>query len=128
MMSLIFYPDTWAYMYSSGTTGLPKCCAISHAMYGQLIVVLFIISSWFILYNYSHWIFPHLYEILPEDRIYAVLPLYHGGCGVIALSHMHHVGSTIVLSRRFSAKDFFPDLVKYRCTVSLYISFQISLI
>ena len=61
-------------------------------------------------------------EILPEDRIFAVLPLYHLGCGAVALSHMYCIGSTIVLGRRFSAKDFFPDLVKYKCTVSLWLA------
>ena len=60
--------------------------------------------------------------LLPDDCSYAVLPLYHWSCGVAALRLMYRIGCTIVLRRKFSASNFFPDLVKYRCTVSYAIN------
>ena len=57
-------------------------------------------------------------RIQPEDVVYLTLPLYHTNGGVLTLGQMIVNGCTIVIRRKFSASNFWPDCIKYKCTVS----------
>ena len=57
-------------------------------------------------------------QIRPDDVVYITLPLYHTNGGILGLGQMLFQGSTVVLRRKFSASNFWPDCVKYKCTVS----------
>jgi fatty-acyl-CoA synthase len=96
--------DRALYIYTSGTTGLPKAANVSH----------FRIMQW------SHW-FAGLMNTGPGDRMYDCLPLYHSVGGVVATGATLVGGGTVVLRERFSAREFWPDVVRERCTLFQYI-------
>jgi fatty-acyl-CoA synthase len=97
--------DDWAlYIYTSGTTGLPKAARVSH----------------FRLMQWSHW-FAGLMDVRPADRMYDCLPMYHSVGGVVAPGAALVGGASVVLRERFSARDFWSDVVRWDCTLFQYI-------
>ena len=97
--------DDWAlYIYTSGTTGLPKAARVSH----------------FRLMQWSHW-FAGLIDVQPSDRTYDCLPMYHSVGGVVAPGAALVGGASVVLRDRFSARDFWRDVVQWDCTLVQYI-------
>src|SRR5207248_1402572 len=97
--------DDWAlYIYTSGTTGLPKAARVSH----------------FRLMQWSHW-FAGLIDVQPSDRMYDCLPMYHSVGGVVAPGAALVRGASVVVRDRFSARDFWRDVVHWDCTLVQYI-------
>ena len=92
------------YIYTSGTTGLPKAANVTH----------------YRLMQWSQW-FAGLLNVTPADRMYNCLPLYHSVGGVLAMGATLAGGGTVVLRPRFSASDFWRDVVDERCTLFQYI-------
>jgi fatty-acyl-CoA synthase len=92
------------YIYTSGTTGLPKAANVSHLR----------------LMQWSHW-FAGLMNTGPTDRMYDCLPLYHSIGGVVATGATLVRGGAVVLRERFSAREFWQDVVQQRCTLFQYI-------
>jgi fatty-acyl-CoA synthase len=92
------------YIYTSGTTGLPKAANVSH----------YRIMQW------SHW-FAGMMDTRPGDRMYDCLPLYHSVGGIVATGATLVGGGTVVLRERFSARNFWRDIVEERCTLFQYI-------
>ena len=97
--------ETALYIFTSGTTGLPKAAVVLHRKIlaaGQGIGRLG-------------------FRIKPEDRLYLCLPIYHitgmgpGLCGFIS------VGGSIVLRRSFSASNFWPEVQKYQANCFIYV-------
>jgi len=91
-------------IYTSGTTGLPKAANVSHLR----------VMQW------SHW-FAGLMNTQPGDRMYNCLPLYHSVGGVVATGATLVGGGAVVLRERFSASEFWKDVVTERCTLFQYI-------
>jgi fatty-acyl-CoA synthase len=91
-------------IYTSGTTGAPKAANVSH----------YRIVQW------THW-FAGMMELRPGDRMYNCLPMYHSIGGVVAVGAPLVGGGTVVLRERFSARDFWADVVAERCSVFQYI-------
>ena len=96
--------DRALYIYTSGTTGLPKAANVSHLR----------VMQW------SHW-FAGLIDTQPTDRMYNCLPLYHSVGGVVATGATLVRGGTVVIRERFSASEFWQDIVAERCTLFQYI-------
>lgn len=96
--------STALYMYTSGTTGLPKAAKVSH----------------YRLMQWSHW-FAGMMDTQPSDRMFNCLPLYHSVGGVVANFATLVSGGTVVLRPRFSASDFWRDVRDERCTLFQYI-------
>ncbi|MEI9930566.1 MAG: AMP-binding protein [Rhizomicrobium sp.] len=96
--------DTALYIFTSGTTGLPKAVPISH----------------FRLMQWSYW-FAGLLDIRPNDRMYNCLPMYHSAGGVVAICAALVRGGSVVLPERFSASEFWEDIVRWDCTLFQYI-------
>ena len=93
----------FCYIYTSGTTGMPKAVNITHAKFcspGTKISFAYLRPG--------------------QDRNYCVLPLFHSAGGMIG-SGMMLCGITLIMRRKFSARNFFPDCVKYKATVTQYI-------
>lgn len=62
-----------------------------------------------------------LCSLTSKDKIYAVLPLYHSGGGMLGVGAALMSGATMVLRKKFSASNFTSDCLKYQCTSFQYI-------
>jgi fatty-acyl-CoA synthase len=91
-------------IYTSGTTGLPKAASVSHRR----------------ILNWGGW-FAGLTGASPEDRLYDCLPVYHSVGGIVAPCSMLTAGASVVLSDKFSVGRFWPDIVRWDCTLFQYI-------
>jgi fatty-acyl-CoA synthase len=96
--------DLALYIYTSGTTGLPKAAKVSHAR----------VMQW------SHW-FAGMMEVTPADRMYNCLPMYHSVGGVQAPGAMLVAGGSVAIREKFSASEFWCDVVRWDCTIFQYI-------
>ncbi len=96
--------DTALYIFTSGTTGLPKAARITH-MRAQLYMRGFAGSTGANL----------------NDRIYVTLPLYHATGGLCAMGAALLNGGSVVLRKKFSATHFWPEIVAENCTMFVYI-------
>jgi fatty-acyl-CoA synthase len=96
--------DPALYIYTSGTTGLPKAANVSH----------FRIMQW------SHW-FAGMMDTRPSDRMYNSLPMYHSIGGVVATGAVLANGGSVFIRDRFSASQFWDDIVQQNCTLFQYI-------
>uniref|UniRef100_A0A8C8RF42 long-chain-fatty-acid--CoA ligase n=1 Tax=Pelusios castaneus TaxID=367368 RepID=A0A8C8RF42_9SAUR len=95
--------DTCLYIFTSGTTGLPKAARISHL---KAIMCLG---------------FYRLVGASSQDVIYVALPLYHMSGSLLGIIGCMGIGATCVLKRKFSASQFWDDCRRYRVTVLQYI-------
>jgi len=96
--------NTALYIYTSGTTGNPKAAKISHA---RLLVMMGGFSAGA--------------NATEKDRMYICLPLYHSAGGVCAVGTTLTVGGSIIIKRRFSASEFWDDVVDNKATLFQYI-------
>jgi len=96
--------DRALYIYTSGTTGLPKAANVSHAR----------VMQW------SHW-FAGMMDVRAEDRMYNCLPMYHSVGGVLATGAVLVGGGAVVIREKFSAREFWNDVVRWDCTLFQYI-------
>jgi fatty-acyl-CoA synthase len=96
--------DRALHIYTSGTTGLPKAAHVSHHR----------------LMQWSFW-FAGLMNTGPDDRMYDCLPLYHSVGGVVATGAVLVRGGSAVIRDKFSAREFWDDVVNWDCTLFQYI-------
>ncbi|KAH0626658.1 hypothetical protein JD844_001752 [Phrynosoma platyrhinos] len=94
--------STSLYIFTSGTTGLPKAAIITHSKVLQAINIF------------------RLCGVHSNDIIYIPLPLYHGAAlsGVVSCID---IGATFVLPPKFSVTKYWDDCRKYHVTVVQYI-------
>jgi fatty-acyl-CoA synthase len=96
--------DRALYIYTSGTTGLPKAANINH--YRVML---------------ASCAFAGVMNTQPTDRMYDCLPLYHTAGGLVATGSVLLRGGSIVIREKFSAREFWDDVVRYECTLFQYI-------
>jgi fatty-acyl-CoA synthase len=92
------------YIFTSGTTGMPKAVNVSHAR----------IMQW------SHW-FAGMMGVQATDRMYSCLPMYHSIGGVLVPGATLVGGGSVVIREKFSASQFWGDVVRWDCTMFQYI-------
>ncbi|CAD7687940.1 unnamed protein product [Nyctereutes procyonoides] len=91
------------YIFTSGTTGLPKAAVIS-----QLQALKGSAGLW-------------AFGCTANDIIYITLPLYHSSGALLGIGGCVELGATCVLKKKFSASQFWNDCRKYNVTVFQYI-------
>jgi fatty-acyl-CoA synthase len=96
--------DRALYIFTSGTTGLPKAANVSHAR----------VLQW------SHW-FAGMMGAEQTDRMYNCLPMYHSIGGVLVPGATLVGGGTVVIREKFSANQFWNDVIRWDCTMFQYI-------
>jgi fatty-acyl-CoA synthase len=96
--------DRALFIYTSGTTGLPKAANINH--YRLMLA--------------SHG-FAGAMGTTAQDRMYVCLPLYHTTGGVCAVGSVLVNGGSVAIRERFSAREFWDDVVRWDCTLFQYI-------
>ncbi|MFW9940030.1 MAG: long-chain-acyl-CoA synthetase [Candidatus Thorarchaeota archaeon] len=97
--------DPYAYIFTSGTTGLPKAAIITHGhTYGSSI----------------YW-GDTVVGMDHKDIIYVTTPLFHSHAINVAYAASLRYGSTIAIRRKFSASNFWDDAIKFKATCFNYI-------
>ncbi|KAM9252697.1 long-chain fatty acid transport protein 6 [Dugong dugon] len=91
------------YIFTSGTTGLPKAAVIT-----QLQALRSSAGFW-------------AFGCTADDIIYITLPLYHSSGSLLGIGGCIELGATCVLKKKFSASQFWNDCRKYNVTVFQYI-------
>jgi sulfoacetate-CoA ligase len=100
-------------LYTSGTTGVPKGCILTHKnmVAGGEYVTL-------------------AHELTPDDVGLVSLPVYHINAEVVSVMGSLVSGSTAIMPHRFSASEFWHLISEYRCTwfsvVPTIISYLVS--
>ncbi|KAM6222642.1 long-chain fatty acid transport protein 6 [Rhynchocyon petersi] len=93
----------YLYIFTSGTTGLPKAAVIT-----QLQALKGSAGLW-------------AFGCTSDDIIYITLPLYHSSGSLLGIGGCIELGATCVLKKKFSASQFWNDCKKYNVTVFQYI-------
>jgi len=96
--------DRALYIYTSGTTGLPKAANVNH--YRVMLA--------------TH-AFAGVMDTRASDRMYDCLPLYHSAGGLVATGAPLLRGGSVVIREKFSAHEFWDDVVRWDCTCFQYI-------
>jgi fatty-acyl-CoA synthase len=96
--------DRCLYIYTSGTTGSPKAANINHYR---------------VLAGMNG--FSAIMGATKHDRMYDALPLYHTTGGVLAIGSTLTVGGSVYIKEKFSARQFWDDVVDQECTLFQYI-------
>ncbi|XP_037608691.1 long-chain fatty acid transport protein 6 [Sebastes umbrosus] len=91
------------YIFTSGTTGLPKAAVITHLQSLKAAA--------------GFWVF----GATENDVMYIPLPLYHSAASLIGIGGTIELGATCVLKKKFSASQFWNDCRKHNVTVFQYI-------
>ena len=96
--------DTALYIYTSGTTGLPKAAKVTHARARTDMRA-----------------FAGATAGTDKDVTFNVLPLYHSTGGLVGVGPALLNGGCLVLRKRFSASNFWPDVKATGATLFVYI-------
>ncbi|NJN53112.1 MAG: long-chain-acyl-CoA synthetase, partial [Gammaproteobacteria bacterium] len=97
--------DNAFYVYTSGTTGLPKAAVMSQRRFLATCAV-------------SHKLGLRL---APTDRLYLCLPLYHATGLMVGWGGVLDAGASAFVRRKFSASNFLPEVRKYQTNTFVYI-------
>ncbi len=97
--------DTAMYIFTSGTTGLPKAAVLSNRRY---------LASAGLSAKAG-------LRLTPSDRLYICLPLYHGTALLIGAGASFSSGASMFIRRRFSASAFLDEVRRYGCTGFIYV-------
>lgn len=96
--------DRALYIYTSGTTGMPKAANINH--YRVMLAAFG---------------FAGVIGTTSADRMYDCLPMYHTVGGLAATGSVLVNGGAVIIRERFSAHEFWNDIVRHECTLFQYI-------
>ena len=97
--------DTALYIFTSGTTGLPKAAVLSNRRYLMSSDMSAIAGL----------------KATPKDRVYLCLPLYHGTGLMIGAGAAMCSGASMFIRRKFSASNFLKEVREHGCTCFIYI-------
>ena len=57
---------------------------------------------------------------IPNLVLYDPLPLYHSAGGIVGIGLMLVFGTTVVIRKKFSVRNFWKDCCKYNCNVRYF--------
>jgi len=103
--SLITLGEIALYIFTSGTTGLPKAAVLSNRRYLTSADMAAMAG----------------FKCTEKDRMYICLPLYHGTGLMVGAGAAMVSGASMFIRRKFSASNFLPEVRAHGCTLFVYI-------
>lgn len=97
--------STCFYIFTSGTTGLPKASKMTHYRWLRGMAGLGQMGL----------------RLTADDRLYCCLPLYHNNALTVSLGAVLGAGASLALARKFSATRFWDEVRKADATAFCYI-------
>ena len=108
-------PETEAsLLYTSGTTGRPKGCILSH--------------DYELMMGASYLRPGPPMGVTGADRVLNPLPAFHVNAGVLTFLGLMLAGGTLIQPERFSARHFWEDVAETRATAFHYLGVVISVL
>lgn len=101
----VFFNDPCFYLYTSGTTGLPKAGVFRHGRWMRTSTSFGLIAL----------------DMQPADVLYCTLPLYHATGLCVCWGAAICGASGFAIRRKFSASQFWSDVRRYRATTLGYV-------
>lgn len=93
------------YIFTSGTTGLPKAAKMSHHRWFKSMGGMGMASL----------------RLTADDVLYLSLPLYHNNALTVSLSAVFGNAATLALSEKFSSSRFWDEIREHKATAFTYI-------
>jgi fatty-acyl-CoA synthase len=93
------------YIFTSGTTGMPKASLMSHFRWLKSMSGLGSMGV----------------RLRKDDVLYCCLPLYHNNALTVSLSSVLSSGATLAIGRQFSVSNFWKDVRENQATAFTYI-------
>ncbi|MCZ8377416.1 long-chain-acyl-CoA synthetase FadD6 [Mycobacterium sp. CPCC 205372] len=103
--SAVLAKDKAFYIFTSGTTGMPKASVMTHYRWLRALAGFGGLGM----------------RLNSDDTLYCCLPLYHNNALTVALSAVLNSGATLALGKSFSASKFWDDVIRYDATAFVYI-------
>ncbi len=103
--SAVLAKDKAFYIFTSGTTGLPKASIMTHFRWLRALAGFGGLGM----------------RLNSGDTLYCCLPLYHNNALTVALSSVINAGATLALGASFSASRFWDEVIRYHATAFVYI-------
>ncbi|MCP4754867.1 MAG: long-chain-acyl-CoA synthetase [Proteobacteria bacterium] len=97
--------DPFAYVFTSGTTGLPKASVQTH-------------RRWF---TAGYWFAKIAMNLKPSDVHYCTLPFCHTNGLHVSWGSCAGIGTALAIRRKFSARSFWSDVRKFKANSFIYI-------
>lgn len=93
------------YIFTSGTTGLPKASIMTHYRWFRVMTGLGQLGA----------------RLKADDTLYCALPFYHNNALTVAWGAVLGAGASLAIGRKFSVSRFWGDVRAYRATAFCYI-------
>ncbi|AEF39258.1 long-chain-acyl-CoA synthetase [Hoyosella subflava] len=97
--------DKAFYIFTSGTTGMPKASTMSHMRWMKSMYGLGGLGV----------------RLSGDDVLYSCLPLYHNNALTVSLSSVLNAGATLAIGRSFSVSRFWDEVNESNATAFCYI-------
>ena len=97
--------DSFAYVFTSGTTGFPKAAIRTH--YGMVGAA----NTYGLL----------MAEMTPKDIVYIPLPFFHATALSVGWPAAFAGGASVAIGRKFSVRSFWDEIRKYNATIFTYV-------
>lgn len=93
------------YIFTSGTTGLPKASVMTHFRWHKSMAGMGLASM----------------RLNKHDNMYLPLPLYHNNALTVSLAAVLGAGACVTISRKFSVSRFWDEVREHKATAFCYI-------
>ncbi len=104
-VSAVRAKDTAFYVFTSGTTGLPKASVMTHFRWLRALAAFGGLGL----------------RLNADDVLYSCLPLYHNNALTVAVASVINSGATLAIGEKFSASRFWDEVIAADATAFIYI-------